>query len=97
MVDNLLEFNFKCLKVIFDCLQLELDYKTTNRYQKEPLNSLDLRFLVNARKEKEISFTPYTQVFSNKYGYINNLSILDLLFNEGTNALSYLESQSLDL
>ena len=30
-----------------------------------------------------------------KHGYINNLSILDLLFNEGTNALNYLETQQL--
>jgi len=95
--DNILEFNFKCLNVVLDCLQLDLDYKTTDYYQKETPNSSDLRFLVNARKEKEIPFTNYTQVFSNKYGYINNLSILDLLFNEGTNALNYLESQTLVL
>ena len=94
---NILDFNLKCLNVVFDCLQLDLNYKTTSQYQKEIPNSLDLRFLVNARKEKEIPFAPYTQVFSNKYGYINNLSILDLLFNEGTNALSYLESQTLAL
>jgi hypothetical protein len=93
----ILEFNFKCLKVISDCLQLDLNYKTTIHYQKEILNSQDLRFLVNARKESEQNFKPYTQVFSNKYGYINNLSILDLLFNEGTNALNYLHSQKLEL
>jgi len=93
----ILEFNFKCLDVIADCLQLDLNYKTTKHYQKEIHNCKDLRFLVNARKEKEVRFEPYTQVFSNKHGYINNLSILDLLFNEGTNALNYLQSQKLTL
>ncbi len=92
-----LEFNFKCLNVIADCLQLDLNYQTTSFYQKEIPNSQDLRFLVNARKEQERHFEPYTQVFSNKHGYINNLSILDLLFNEGTNALNYLHSQKLEL
>ena len=33
---------------------------------------------------------PYYQIFSGKYGFIPNLSILDLLFHEGPNAISYL-------
>lgn len=93
----LLDFNFKCLEVIFECLQLDFNYKTTSAFKIEPNDCLDYRHLVNARKEKEHLFEPYTQVFSNKHGYINNLSILDLLFNEGTNTVSYLQSQSIHL
>ncbi len=37
---------------------------------------------------------PYWQVFTNKQGFVPNLSILDLLFNEGPNAISFLESES---
>ena len=55
----------------------------------------DYRFLVNARKEATIETMAYIQVFQEKYGFINNLSILDLLFNEGPNAVNYLESQTL--
>lgn len=33
---------------------------------------------------------PYWQVFSSKQGFIPNLSVLDLLFNEGPNAITYL-------
>lgn len=33
---------------------------------------------------------PYFQVFSQKYGFVPNLSILDLLFNEGPAAIDYL-------
>lgn len=93
----ILDFNFKCLEVIFECLQLELNYTTTSEYQSNPSNCIDNRHLVNARKEKEYPFEPYTQVFANKHGYINNLSILDLLFNKGTNAVTYLNSQSLQV
>ncbi len=95
--EHLLEFNFKCLEVILDCLQLDLKFDISKEYKKDINEYNDLRYLVNARKEKEIHYEPYTQVFSNKHGYINNLSILDLLFNEGTNALHYLQSQKLAL
>ncbi|MCI1720490.1 MAG: WbqC family protein [Bacteroidales bacterium] len=33
---------------------------------------------------------PYWQVFSSKQGFIPNLSVADLLFNEGPNAITYL-------
>jgi len=33
----------------------------------------------------------YTQVFSNKNGFINDLSIIDLIFNEGPNSLRFLK------
>ncbi|MCK0110088.1 WbqC family protein [Flavobacteriaceae bacterium S0825] len=93
----LLDFNFKCLEVILECLQLDIEYETTQTFEKKPNNCLDYRILANARKEKEHKFESYTQVFSNKHGYINNLSILDLLFNEGTNTVPYLQSQKIQL
>jgi hypothetical protein len=37
----------------------------------------------------------YIQVFQDKHGYLTNLSILDLLFNEGPNALGYLKRHPL--
>ncbi len=90
----ILDFNLKCFEAICDCLQFDIETSRTESYEKLVDNQTDYRFLVNA-KTKEPQFEPYTQVFSNKHGFINNLSILDLLFNEGPNALSYLESQTL--
>lgn len=37
---------------------------------------------------------PYWQVFTGKQGFVQNLSILDLLFNEGPNSISFLEFES---
>lgn len=91
--DYIIDFNFKCFEVICDCLQLELNISKTENYQSKVENAEDFRFLVNAKKETPQHFDSYTQVFNNKHGFINNLSILDLLFNEGPNALNYLESQ----
>ena len=74
---------------------LEEQLHSTNSFLKAiPQDKIDFRYLVNA-KIKEPQFEPYTQVFGLKHGFINNLCILDLLFNEGPNAVSYLESQTL--
>ncbi|MBQ4822696.1 WbqC family protein [Aquimarina sp. MMG016] len=91
----LLDFNYECMEAVFDCLQLDSNYTKTEVFQKNPEEINDLRNLVNAKKEKTYDMKSYIQVFSEKYGFLSNLSILDLLFNEGTNALTYLESQSI--
>jgi len=91
----LLDFNLKCFETICDCLQLELNTSKTETYQKFIEDKTDFRHLVNAKKETAYNFETYTQVFNSKHGFIPNLSILDLLFNEGPNALNYLESQTM--
>ena len=95
--DYLLDFNMKCFEIICDCLQVELSTSKNEVFQKLVENTTDYRHLVNAKKEQPQQFETYTQVFGNKHGFIPNLSILDLLFNEGPNTLNYLESQTLAL
>lgn len=90
----ILDFNLKCFEVICDCLQLDNQILKTETYKKIVDDKQDYRYLVNA-KSKSPQFGNYTQVFSNKHGFINNLSILDLLFNEGPNTITYLESQTI--
>ena len=92
--DYLLDFNMKCLDVVCECLQIDLKTNKTVAYEKTISSKIDFRDLVNSRKEAQFEFDLYTQVFGDKYGFISNLSILDLLFNEGTNALNYLNNQS---
>ena len=93
----LLDFNFKCLEIVYDSLELPFEFETTKVYQPTITDLLDYRFLVENRKELEQPFKPYVQVFDDKHGFIPNLSILDLIFNEGPNAMMYLESQQLHL
>ncbi|MFK2819884.1 WbqC family protein [Flavobacteriaceae sp. LMIT009] len=93
----LMEFNFKCFETIIDCLQFDVSISKTKVFEKNPVDVIDARNLVNARKEPKFNFDHYTQVFSNKHGFMSNLSILDLLFNEGANSLNYLKAQNLVL
>ena len=84
----LVDFNIKCFKLISNLLDLDLDFKISNEYLEKTSDIIDLRDLSNARKEKKIETPKYIQVFESKHGYINNLSILDLIFSEGPNSVS---------
>ncbi|NAY90487.1 hypothetical protein GTQ34_01025 [Muricauda sp. JGD-17] len=92
----LYDFNMKTIKTIAHCLEMEIAEKKTSSYMLEPIDSLDARFLVKAKNESDFNFGHYSQVFEDRHGFISNLSILDLLFNEGPNTLSYLKNQPLD-
>ena len=83
----LADFNIKCIKLISNLLDLDLDFKISNEYVEKTNDIIDLRDLSNARKEKKIETPKYIQVFESKHGYLNNLSILDLIFSEGTNSV----------
>ena len=93
--DYILDYNLTCYDVVCECLQLDVPVSKSEIYQKNIENKHDYRFLVNAKKEPSLEFDTYTQVFNIKHGFIPNLSILDLLFNEGPNAVNYLESQTI--
>jgi len=94
--DSLLDFNLKTIEVICDCLQTEMPTERTQNFQVHlPRNILDARFLVRCKNEQEFEQEEYVQVFGDRHGFIKNTSVLDLLFNEGTNALSYLKSINL--
>ena len=84
----LADFNIKCIRLISNLLDLDLDYKISNEYVEKTNDIIDLRDLSNARKEKKIDTPKYIQVFESKHGYINNLSIIDLIFSEGPNSVS---------
>lgn len=90
----LLDLNFETLDLVSRCISLKLEYSQSTEYFHTVSDCVDFRSLVNGKKDAA-SFDPYTQVFEEKHGFLNNLSILDLLFNEGRYALDYLKKQQL--
>ena len=94
----LLDLNFEAMNIVSKCLRMQFEYETTTEYFHEVDSNtiLDFRTLADGKKD-ESQFEVYTQVFEEKHGFLNNLSILDLLFNEGRYALDYLKNQKLVL
>jgi len=89
----LLDLNFETQQFIFDSLPMEITTNKTSEFHLIAENKSDFRFLADAKSQADYSLSKYTQVFSDKYGFKPNLSVLDLLFMEGPNAINYLENQ----
>lgn len=91
----LLDLNIDTFLCITDALQLEQEYKKTKEFVVSTED--DYRFLANAKQGHNCHYNSYIQMFDDKFGFIKNLSILDLLFMEGPNAISFLENNPLTL
>lgn len=89
---KLIDFILALHETIMECLQLEKKIQFSEVYEASPCNIVDLRHFAAAKKEPAITLPAYHQLFNEKHGYLSNLSILDLLFNEGPNAVTYLEN-----
>lgn len=92
----MMDLDFETYDLVCNCLGIQADYFKTEEYHKEVKEQSDFRFLANGKKDMH-QFEPYPQVFEEKHGFINNLSILDLLFNEGRYAVDYLKKQKISL
>lgn len=81
----LFDFNLELHHLVCNWLNLPLKGDTTTSYEANlPEGTVDWREAFPAKGNKAVSNTPeYIQVFGDRYGYISDLSILDLLFNQG--------------
>lgn len=93
----LMDFNLRGIEVICNCLQITMPQKKTETYHAMPTEQIDGRHLIDSKIMLPLEFPEYIQVFNDRNPFMSNLSVLDLLFNEGTNASSYLKNIKLDL
>ena len=91
---GLMEHNLKIFDLLCELIGIEIEIEKTTSFEKNPAIT-DLRFLVDAKRKTTFSPETYTQVHEANHSFLPNLSVLDLLFNEGPNALIYLEKAPL--
>ncbi len=89
----LLDLNIATFELINSSLPFSIETHKTTAYLKDVTPLIDRRELAVGKKDTT-QITPYTQVFQEKKGFLNNLSMLDLLFNEGRYALDYLKKEN---
>ena len=87
---HLFEFNMELFQWLMGQLKKDVDYNFTEEYSLEVGEGLDFRsrWKVNTM-DTDADLRPYFQVFDDRHGFKPNLSITDLLFNQGPRSLSY--------
>jgi len=88
--DNLFDYNLEQLKLIIKLLKIKAEFKFTDDYELNYTDRFDLRLSLDPKKNTQIDQEPYFQLFEERHGFLNNLSIVDLLFNQGPQALNYI-------
>ena len=104
--ERLLDLNTQILKFFIEKTGLAVDLRMTSEFSREgtltgPDGTLpaceDLRETIHPKRPNTILQDlklekPYFQVFSRKHGFQSDLSIMDLLFNEGPDSIVYLKA-----
>lgn len=86
----LIDFNTELTLLIMTLAGIDKPVKLTESYGKNGQNLTDLRQMVNPGTAEPQDCRPYWQVFKEKYGFLANLSAVDLLFNMGPEFPLYL-------
>lgn len=86
----LIDFNTELTLLIMKLAGIERPIKLTESYGKNGENLTDLRRMADPRTDEPLECRPYWQVFKEKYGFLANLSAVDLLFNMGPEFPLYL-------
>ena len=91
--DHLLQLNEALLNYLLKRLKITCQLEYTQSFIKETASYTDLRESLTAKKDDpSITYPHYSQVFESRHGFLPNLSVIDLLFNLGPEAKSYLLS-----
>ena len=93
--DRLFDLNMALLKFFIERTGIAVDVRLTEDYLVSP-DMEDFRDAIHPKHPNSILRDlelekPYFQVFSQKHGFQSDLSIMDLLFNEGPDSIMYLK------
>ncbi len=92
----LYNLNFRLINWLAEKMDLDLSLIETFEYKKDYPTLKDLRTKYSlSDKMTTILETPYPQVFESDFGFMSNLSIIDLLMNQGPESKVYLKEINL--
>ena len=90
--ERLFDLNLSLLRYFLGKMGIAADIDFTTEYERPGETAPDVRDLRGIIHPKRPSILqmgkPYWQVFAAKYGFKSDLSVMDLLFNEGPDSLS---------
>jgi len=86
--EYLFDFNLELLTLLLKQLKLNINLEFSKSYETD--YEQDFRDTIHPKKESNYKPVKYFQVFEDKYDFMPNLSIVDLLFNQGPQSAKYI-------
>ena len=93
--ERLVDFNEAMENLVCELLSIRINKQISDRYIHPGEDDTDMRELIRPKvkwDDPHFKAAPYYQVFQEKYGFLTNLSIVDLLFNMGPESRIVLRS-----
>lgn len=92
----LIDLNENVLQTLISVLKIDADYSYTTDYIFDSTGYADFRESISPKPSKNrpdeaFVVKPYTQVFCDRFEFVPNLSVLDMIFNVGPESNRYLE------
>ncbi len=89
--DRLIDFNIASIHWLKKQLSISFQEIVTESYHKEYNGAIDIRgFCKPGIEQKSSKEELYYQIFADRNGFLPNLSVLDLLFSEGSGAIDWI-------
>lgn len=96
--ETLWELNIEIIRFFLRKTGIEARIIPTAEFAPKGSQERDYREIIHPKRPNSILEElgikkPYFQVFSGKYGFVHDLSIMDLLFNEGPDSILFLKAK----
>lgn len=88
--DFLFDYNASLLMLVLKLLKINMPVNYTQTYEAGYNGIADFRNTIHPKIASAYPQKPYFQVFEERKGFLKNLSIADLLFNQGPQSINYL-------
>ena len=93
--EKLFDLNIRLIHYFLGKIGISADIDFSTEYERPGETApgiRDLRGIIHPKRPSILKTEkPYWQVFAAKYGFKSDLSVMDLLFNEGPDSISYLK------
>ena len=86
----LIDLNTELTETVINMLKMKTQLRFTSQFETPAESENDFRYRISPKKESGFRVKEYLQVFNNVNGFVHGLSIIDLIFNMGPEAVDYL-------
>jgi hypothetical protein len=90
--EYLFDYNSSLMSLLFKLLKIAPQFTYTASFESMYSDIDDYRAVIHPKLESTYQTKPYFQVFEDRNGFMPNLSIVDLLFNQGPKSVQFLQS-----